>query len=77
MPDNFEDLSREQLIARLNNSNSQPVIHDNSMAALLMSNSKEAPGRYWKMLHPATKFFFAILAIFWISLALFVAVKLF
>ena len=77
MSDDLENLSREQLMSRLKASATQPVISDNSMAGLLLSDANEVPQRYWKMMHPMTKLFCLAMASFWIFIAIFVMVKLF
>ena len=50
MPDNFEDLSREQLIARLNAA--EDGLHPNSVMSLLTMDGRETHKHAFKTMNP-------------------------
>lgn len=78
MSEDLENLSREDLIARLKKAESEPTIHPNSLASVLMMDGKEAHGHYIKnVMHPAAKVFAFIVGVPVISIVLFFGIMSF
>lgn len=64
MSEDLENLSREELIARLKEAEKRPEIDPNSMASVLLMDGKDAPAHYVKnVMHPAAKVMFILIAV--------------